>query len=204
MGEASSFLNRWACQHACKEGRERTVRVTEESNTKTDPSSRLASRIIMPRMACISAQEEAAQGACAEVVCMREAHIALVITTASFPDAKRSITQKNFLCKRKKLSLRGKSDKRINFSGRSPGGVGEIDEKYRPVYKWNGAENFAIGGGMRAVHRRSSTAPLVKDAGRRGRRPLRNPIGKRCVGVGLPDDPPGLAAHFPKKIVLHA
>ena len=122
MGEASSFLNRWACQHACKEGRERTVRVT-------DPSSRLASRIIMPRMACISAQEEAAQGACAEVVCMREAHIALVITTASFPDAKRSITQKNFLCKRKNLSLRGKSDKRINFSGRSPGGVGEIGEK---------------------------------------------------------------------------
>ena len=117
MGEASSFLNRWACQHACKEGRERTVRVTEESNTKTDLSSRLASRIIMPRMACISAQEEAAQGACAEVVCMREAHIALVITTASFPDAKRSITQKNFLCKRKKLSLRGKSDKRINFPG---------------------------------------------------------------------------------------
>ena len=102
MDEASSFCNRWACQHACKEGRERTVRVTEESNTKTDLSSRLASRIIMPRMACISAQEEAAQGACAEVVCMREAHIALVITTASFPDAKRSITQKNFLCKRKK------------------------------------------------------------------------------------------------------
>lgn len=135
MGEASSFLNRWACQRACKEGRERSVRVTEESNTKTDPSSRLASRIIMPRMACISAQEEAAQGACAEVVCMREAHIALVITTASFPDAKRSITQKNFLCKRKKLSLRGKSDKRINFSGKSPGGVSEIDEKYRPVYK---------------------------------------------------------------------
>ena len=100
MGEASSFCNRWACQHACKEGRERTVRVTEESNTKTDPSSRLASRIIMPRMACISAQEEAAQGACAEVVCMREAHIALVITTASFPDDERSITQKNFLCKR--------------------------------------------------------------------------------------------------------
>jgi len=185
MGEASSFLNRWACQHACKEGRERTVRVTEESNTKTDPSSRLASRIIMPRMACISAQEEAAQGACAEVVCMREAHIALVITTASFPDAKRSITQKNFLCKRKKLSLRGKSDKRINFSGRSPGGVGEIDEKYRPVYKWNGAENFAIGGGMRADHRRSSTAPLAKDAGRRGRRPLRNPIGKHSVGATL-------------------
>lgn len=135
MGEASSFCNRWACQRACKEGRERTVRVTEESNTKTDPSSRLASRIIMPRMACISAQEEAAQGACAEVVCMREAHIALVITTASFPDAKRSITQKNFLCKRKKLPLRGKSDKRINFSGMSPGDVGEIDEKYRPVYK---------------------------------------------------------------------
>ena len=129
MGEASSFLNRWACQHACKEGRERTVRVTEESNAKTDPSSRLASRIIMPRMACISAQEEAAQGACAEVVCMREAHIALVITTASFPDAKRSITQKNFLCKRKKLSLRGKSDKCINISGRSPGGVGEIGGK---------------------------------------------------------------------------
>ena len=50
MGEASSFCNRWACQHACKEGRERTVRVTEESNTKTDPSSRLASRIIMPRI----------------------------------------------------------------------------------------------------------------------------------------------------------
>ena len=74
-------------------------------------------------------------GACAEVVCMREAHIALVITTASFPGVKRSITQKNILCKRKKLSLRGKSDKRINFSGRSPGGVGEIDEKYRPVYK---------------------------------------------------------------------
>ena len=61
MGEASNFCNRWACQHACKEGRERTVRVTEESNTKTDPSSRLASRIIMPRMACISAQEEAAR-----------------------------------------------------------------------------------------------------------------------------------------------
>ena len=83
----------------------------------------------------MSAQEEAAQGACAEVVCMREAHIAFIITTASFPDAKRSITQKNFLCKRKKLSLRGKSDKRISFSGRSPGGVSEIDEKYRPVYK---------------------------------------------------------------------
>ena len=33
------------------------------------------------------------------------------------------------------------------------------------------------------------TAPLVTDAGRRGRRPLRNPIGKQCVGVGLPDDP---------------
>ena len=135
MGEASNFCNRWACQHACKEGRERSVRVTEESNTKTDLSSRLASRIIMPRMACISAQEEAAQGACAEVVCMREAHIALVITTASFPGVKRSITQKNFLCKREKLPLRGKSDKRINFSGRSPGGVGEIDEKYRTVYK---------------------------------------------------------------------
>ena len=64
MGEASSFLNRWACQHACKEGRERTVRVTEESNTKTDLSSRLASRIIMPRMACISAQEEASGKSC--------------------------------------------------------------------------------------------------------------------------------------------
>ena len=102
MGEASSFLNGWACQRACKEGRERTVRVTEESNTKTDLSSRLASRIIMPRMACISAQEEAAQGACAEVVCMREAHIALVITTASFPGVKRSITQKIF-------SARGKN-----------------------------------------------------------------------------------------------
>ena len=31
MGEASNFCNRWACQHACKEGRERTVRVTEEN-----------------------------------------------------------------------------------------------------------------------------------------------------------------------------
>ena len=55
-----------------------------------------------PEVAKLMAQEEAAQGACAEVVYMREAHIALVITTASFPDAKRSITQKNFLCKRKK------------------------------------------------------------------------------------------------------
>ena len=183
MGEASSFLNGWACQHACKEGRERTVRVTEESNTKTDLSSRLASRIIMPRMACISAQEEAAQGACAEVVCMREAHIALVITTASFPGVKRSITQKNILCKRKKLPLWGKSDKRINFSGRSLGGVGEIDEKYRPVYKWNGAENFAIGGGLRAARRRSSTAPLVINLSLRSQCAhwLRNDtVNKRC------------------------
>ena len=29
------------------------------------------------------------------------------------------------------------------------------------------------------------TAPLVKDAGRRGRRPLRNPIGKHSVGATL-------------------
>ena len=28
--------------------------------------------------------------------------------------------------------------------------------------------------------------------GRRGRRPLRHSIGKRCAGVGLLDDPPGL------------
>ena len=188
MGEASSFCNRWACQHACKEGRERTVRVTEESNTKTDLSSRLASRIIMPRMACISAQEEAAQGACAEVVCVREAHIALVITTASFPDAKRSITQKNFLCKRKKLSPRGKSDKRINFSGRSPGGVGEIGEnigRYTNKTGQTGQKILPSDGGLRADHHRSSTAPLVKDAGRRGRRPLRNPIGKHSVGATL-------------------
>ena len=40
-------------------------------------------------------------------------------------------------------------------------------------------------GGLRADHRRSSTAPLVKDAGRRGRRPLRNPIGKPSVGATL-------------------
>ena len=33
------------------------------------------------------------------------------------------------------MSLRGKSDKRINFSGCFPGGVGEIGEKYKPVYK---------------------------------------------------------------------
>ena len=32
-------------------------------------------------------------------------------------------------------------------------------------------------------------APLITDAGRRGRRPLRISIGKQCVGVGLPDDP---------------
>ena len=51
-------------------------------------------------MTYLPVTEEAAQGACAEVVCMREAHIALVIATASFPDVERSITQKNFLCKR--------------------------------------------------------------------------------------------------------
>ncbi len=185
MGEASSFCNRWACQHACKEGRERTVRVTEESNTKTDPSSRLASRIIMPRMACISAQEEAAQGACAEVVCMREAHIALVITTASFPDAKRSITQKNFLCKREKLSLRGKSDKRINFSGGPRAVLVRLTKSIGRYTNETGQKILPSGGGLRAEHRRSSTAPLVKDAGRRGRRPLRNPIGKPSVGATL-------------------
>ena len=102
MGEASSFLNMWACQHACKEGRERTVRVTEESNTKTDLSSRLASRIIMPRMACISAQEEAAQVSCAWVaVLVNRACIAFFIATASFPDVGHSIAQSFFLCNRK-------------------------------------------------------------------------------------------------------
>ena len=174
MGEASSFCNRWACQHACIEGRERTVRVTEENNTKTDPSSRLASRIIMPRMACISAQEEAAQVACAEVVCMREAHIALVITTASFPDAKRSITQKDFLCKRKKLSLRGKSDKRIIFPGCPRAVLVRLTKnigRYTNKPGQTGQKILPAGGGLRADHRRSSTAPLVKDAGRRGRRP---------------------------------
>ena len=164
MGEASNFCNRWACQHACKEGRERTVRVTEESNTKTDLSSRLASRIIMPRMACISAQEEAAQGACAEVVCMREAHIALVITTASFPGVKRSITQKNYLCKRKKLPLRGKSDKRINFSGRSPGSVGEIDEKIWAAAQQKQGRKFchrgrAEGRALPVIHRTPCNKP---------------------------------------------
>ena len=35
-------------------------------------------------------------------------------------------------------------------------------------------------------------APLITDTGRRGRRPLRNPIGKHFVGA---DDPPGLVPH---------
>ena len=43
--------------------------------------------------------------------------------------------------------------------------------------------------GLRTDHRRSSTAPLVKDAGRRGRRPLRSSIGEWCVGAGVPDGP---------------
>ena len=161
MGEASNFCNRWACQHACKEGRERTVRVTEESNTKTDLSSRLVSRIIMPRMACISAQEEAAQGACAEVVCMREVHIALVITTASFPDVKRSITQKNILCKRKKLPLRGKSDKRINFPGGPRAVLVRLTKSIGRHTNETGQKILPSGGGLRADHRRSFTAPLV-------------------------------------------
>ena len=46
-------------------------------------------------------------------------------------------------------------------------------------------------------------APLVTDAGRCGHRPLRYSIGKRCVGVGLPDDPPGLVPHpLAKKPVI--
>ena len=32
-------------------------------------------------------------------------------------------------------------------------------------------------------------SPVCGATGRRGRRPLRSSIGKRCVGVGLPDDP---------------
>ena len=44
-------------------------------------------------------------------------------------------------------------------------------------------------GGLRADHCQSSTAPLVKDAGRRGRRPLRSSIGEWCVGAGVPDGP---------------
>ena len=50
-------------------------------------------------------------------------------------------------------------------------------------------------GGLRADHRRSSTAPLVKDAGRRGRRPLRNPIGKPSVGADAYIGPPGYFPH---------
>ena len=34
--------------------------------------------------------------------------------------------------------------------------------------------------------------------------PPHRTINNASVGVGLPDDPPDLAAHFPKKIVLHA
>ena len=53
-----------------------------------------------------------------------------------------------------------------------------------------GRKILPSGGGLRAVHRRSSTAPLVKDAGRRGRRPLRNPIGKHLVGADAYIGPP--------------
>ena len=53
-----------------------------------------------------------------------------------------------------------------------------------------GQKNFAIGGGLRADHRRSSTASLVTDAGRRGRRPLRSSIGKHSVGRGALTPPP--------------
>ena len=119
---------------------------------------------------------------------MRKAHIALVITTAFFPDAKRSITQKNFLCKRKKLSLRGKSDKRINFLGGPRAVLVRLTKnigRYTNKTGQTGRKILPSDGELRADHRRSSTAPLVKDAGRRGRRPLRNPIGKPSVGATL-------------------
>ena len=62
-----------------------------------------------------------------------------------------------------------------------------LAKKYGPPHSKNKAENFAIA--RRTARRRSSTAPLVTDAGRRGRRPLRSSVGEWCVGVGLLDDP---------------
>ena len=41
-----------------------------------------------------------------------------------------------------------------------------LTKKYRLVYKQNGVENFAIGGGLRTDHCRSSTAPLAPPVGR--------------------------------------
>ena len=85
MGEASSFCNRWACQHACKEERERTVRVTEESNTKTDPSSRLASRLIaILEWEEASEQTETAQTACAEAYAKVEPVMQVIVCLRPF------------------------------------------------------------------------------------------------------------------------
>ena len=39
------------------------------------------------------------------------------------------------------------------------------------------------------------TVPFIKDAGRRGRRPLRNPIGKHSVGADAYIGPTGFFPH---------